>query len=223
MRIDSNESWQMPVLDSKLAKSERKSMNYPDTRPSLLLRIRDPRDADAWNEFADIYRPAILRLAKIRGLQNADAEDLAQTVLISTAKAIQNWKPDPNRARFRSWLNRLAQNAIINAIQRAKPDRGSGNTETLSWLHQHAVEISTEQITTELKRQVFRYAAEKIRCEFQEETWQAFWRTAVEGQSVFGDGAATQKTTWLHLYRPQSRDASSEGKSSRTPDNRMGF
>ncbi|HJN10352.1 MAG: hypothetical protein QGG09_11400 [Pirellulaceae bacterium] len=49
----------------------------PETRNSLLLKVRDPADADAWIEFAAIYRPVIYRLARRRGLQDADAEDLA--------------------------------------------------------------------------------------------------------------------------------------------------
>ena len=41
----------------------------PETRESLLVRVKDPSDRDAWNEFVQIYRPAIYRLARARGLQ----------------------------------------------------------------------------------------------------------------------------------------------------------
>jgi len=47
------------------------SMSSPDTRPSLLLRLRDSTDHDSWQEFCDIYRPMIVRLALTKGLQNA--------------------------------------------------------------------------------------------------------------------------------------------------------
>ncbi len=102
-------------------------MNPTDTRASLLLRIRNADDRDAWDEFSSIYRPAIVSVALQRGLQNADAEDLAQKVLISVARAIANWTPDSQRARFRTWLNRVTTNAVTNAISRRKPDQGSGN------------------------------------------------------------------------------------------------
>ena len=69
-------------------------MLVPETRPSLILRVRDPNDADAWNQFATLYRPVILRLAHRKGIQAADAEDLAQQVLLSVEEAIERWQPD---------------------------------------------------------------------------------------------------------------------------------
>lgn len=161
-------------------------MNQPETRTSLLLRIRDSRDRDAWEEFASIYRPAIIRLAQFKGLQNADAEDLAQQVLISVAKSIEDWKRDPSRATFRTWLNRVTHNAVLNAITRAAPDRASGNSKVFAFLNQSPAcpHRDFELLTIEIRREVFRYAANEVCHEFQDETWQAFWRTAVEGQSV---------------------------------------
>ena len=111
-------------------------MMQTETRPSLLLRIRDASDRDAWQEFTSIYRPAIVRMARLRGLQNADAEDLAQQVLISVAEAIAGWKHDPDRARFRTWLNRVTHNAVLNALRKSRPDRGSGNSDVLALLNQ---------------------------------------------------------------------------------------
>lgn len=53
----------------------------PETRESLLIRVRDLQDRDAWDQFVQIYRPVVYRLARNRGLQDADAQDLAQKVL----------------------------------------------------------------------------------------------------------------------------------------------
>src|SRR5262249_39165039 len=101
----------------------------PDTRASLLLRLTDRADEAAWQEFAKIYTPVVYRLAIRRGLQHADAEDLSQQVLASVAKAIDRCENDPARAKFRTWLHRIAQNAIINALSRAAPDRAAGGSE----------------------------------------------------------------------------------------------
>ena len=62
----------------------------PETRPSLLVRVRDPADRAAWQEFVEIYRPVILRIARQKGMQAADAEDVAaEVVLAAVAKAIE--------------------------------------------------------------------------------------------------------------------------------------
>lgn len=158
----------------------------PETRPSLLVRLRNPADQNAWFEFAEIYRPVITRLALRKGLQAADAENVAQNVLTSIARVIEKHEHDPQRAKFRTWLNRIAQNAILNALTRIKPDRGSGNTEVQSILNH--VETNdggdSDLLRLERRRELFRRASQIVVDEFQPETWQAFWKTAVEGESV---------------------------------------
>jgi RNA polymerase sigma factor (sigma-70 family) len=162
-------------------------MNWtPETRQSLLIRVRDPADQAAWREFVEIYRPIILRLARHKGMQEADADDVAQQVLLAIAKAVEERQYDPKRAKFRTWLHRVAHNAILNALTRARPDRGSGDSATLAALHQHRSPTGPDSdlLRLEHRREVFRWAARQVRKEFQEATWDAFWRTAVEGQSV---------------------------------------
>ncbi|HEY2883341.1 MAG TPA: sigma-70 family RNA polymerase sigma factor [Pirellulales bacterium] len=158
----------------------------PETRNSLLVRLTDRADQAAWHEFAQIYMPVVYRLALRKGLQHADAEDLAQQVLAAVSKAIDRWQSDPTRAKFRTWLHRIAQNLIINALSRARPDRGSGDTRTLEHLvHQPAPgSAESEFVRTEFRREVFRWAADQIRHEFREPTWNAFWRTAVDNQTI---------------------------------------
>src|SRR5208337_4084769 len=109
----------------------------PETRPSLLIRVRDPADQAAWQEFVEIYRPVILWLARQKRLQAADAEDVAQEVLAAVAKAVEQREHDPKRAKFRTWLNRVANNAILDALTRGKPDRGSGDSALQAVLNQH--------------------------------------------------------------------------------------
>jgi RNA polymerase sigma factor (sigma-70 family) len=158
----------------------------PETRPSLLLRIRNPANHTAWEEFTEIYRPVICRLAGIRGMQEADAEDLAQQVLMSIAGAIGDWEVDPERATFRTWLKRVANNAILNALTRGVPDRGSGGADLRHFLEQHPDSNGPESglLRTEYRREIFLRAARHIRDEFTDETWNSFWLTAVQGMDV---------------------------------------
>src|SRR3954447_10867278 len=78
--------------------------DIPDTRASLLLRLRDPRDETAWAEFVDLYAPLVYAYARKQGLQDADAADLSQDVLLSFAGAVSRLEYDPARGLFRNYL-----------------------------------------------------------------------------------------------------------------------
>ena len=159
----------------------------PETRPSLLIRVRDPADRAAWQEFVEIYRPVILRLARQKGMQAADAEDMAQEVLVAVAKAVEQREHDPQRAKFRTWLHRVANNAILDALTRRKPDRGSGGSAIQAVLDQQASRAAGPIRTCCGWNTGARCSAGppgRVRKEFRQETWDAFWLTAVEGRSV---------------------------------------
>lgn len=157
----------------------------PDTRRSLLLRLREPENDLAWAEFIGIYDPLVYRLARRRGFQDADARDLCQEVLRAVARAIGNWDPDPSKGTFRGWLFRIARNLMVNylASQRRHP-KGSGDTDFQRMIEdQSAVEPEDSALFEyEYKKLVFQRAAESIRHEFTDSTWEAFWRTGVESQ-----------------------------------------
>jgi RNA polymerase sigma factor (sigma-70 family) len=158
----------------------------PETRASLLIRVRDPADQAAWHEFVEIYRPVILRLARQKGMQEADADDVAQQVLVAVAQAVEQREHDPRRAKFRTWLHRVAQNTILNALSRGRPDRGSGDSALLAVLGRHESHTGADSdlLRLEYRREVFRWAARQVRREFHQATWDAFWLTAVEGRAV---------------------------------------
>jgi RNA polymerase sigma factor (sigma-70 family) len=158
----------------------------PETRPSLIVRLQSDVDPSAWEEFVAIYRPMIVRLATRRGLQHSDAEDIAQGVLLSVSTSIVRWKLDPEKARFRTWLQQIVRNATINAIVRHPVDRALGGTTALHSLSAIAAdegEISS-QFEIEWKREAFRWASDEVRNELHPTTWDAFWMTAVEGLSA---------------------------------------
>ncbi len=94
---------------------------WPETSESLILRMKDPADAAAWSVFLAIYRPVVYRLARSRGLQDADADDLAQQVFVSISRSVASWAPAADGPPFRAWLYRIAHNEILKAITRRKP------------------------------------------------------------------------------------------------------
>jgi RNA polymerase sigma-70 factor (ECF subfamily) len=155
----------------------------PATRRSLIVKLRDPADTAAWREFAAIYEPWIYRLARRRGLQDADARDLCQEVFRALARSVDRW--EPARGSFRGWLSRIARNLMINLLTRREPfSLGSGASGVQDLLEaQPAPDPSaTALFEAEYRRHLFQRAADEVRGEFTPSTWQAFWRTAVEGR-----------------------------------------
>ena len=160
----------------------------PTTRHSLVLRLRDPGDGVAWAEFVALYEPLVQRMARAKGLQDADARDVCQEVFRAVASAIERWDPDPDKGSFRGWLFRIARNLVVNFLaSQRRHSRGSGSTSVQEML---AAQPSPQDAQAEaefaaaFQRQAFRWAAERVKTEFADATWLAFWRTGVEGRAV---------------------------------------
>jgi RNA polymerase sigma-70 factor (ECF subfamily) len=177
----------------------------PLTRSSLLLRLRHPRDEQAWAEFAVIYSPLLHRFACRRGLQDADAADLVQDIFGALARALERGAYDPARGPFRAWLFRVARNLSVNyLIRQQRQPRGSGDTDMQDLLEAQPAPHDSALFDIEVKRQLLFWAAEQIRDEFSELTWQAFWRAGVEGCPA-SEVAQALGTTVGTVYHYKSR------------------
>ena len=164
--------------------------DVPVTRPSLLMRLRDAHDEEAWADFVRLYAPAIYRFARRKGLQDADAADLSQEVLRGVAGSIGRLDFDPRQGMFRGWLFTLAHRRLCDWLSsRQRREQGSGDSATLQMLHEQPEPADAEHWQQDVERELFARAAEKVRPIFSESTWQAFWQTAVDGKS--GKAVAT--------------------------------
>jgi len=154
----------------------------PATSPSLLIRLRDRGDRPAWSQFVDIYQPLIRGFARKQGLQEADAADLTQEVLRAVSGAVGRFDYDPGRGSFHGWVYTLAHRKLCDFLtRRQRQEQGSGDTATQGLLGDLPAP-EEEQWERDYERRVFVWAAEQVRAEFREATWQAFWQTAVEGR-----------------------------------------
>ncbi|HEV3258519.1 MAG TPA: sigma-70 family RNA polymerase sigma factor [Gemmataceae bacterium] len=179
----------------------------PTTRASLLVRLRDPRDERAWAEFTEIYAPLIYRLARRRGLQDADAADLGQEVFRAVARAIERQAFDPARGSFRGWLFRIARNLVVNfLIGRERQPRGTGDTDMQALLEAQPAPAPEDSalFDAEYRRQLLYWAADQVRGQFSDLTWQAFWQTGVEGRGA-REVADALGTTVGTVYHYKSR------------------
>lgn len=178
----------------------------PETSESLLLRVRDPRDRSAWDRFDAIYRPVVYRVARRAGWQHSDAEDLTQRVMLSVAKAIPDWQKDDNKGGFRSWLYQIARNALISTLRMSRHDIAVGGSDFLE--RSQAIENPGDDIERliqeEHHRSLLRTAAELVRDEFHESSWQAFWLTTL-GELSVPEVAGKLKLSTGSVYAARSR------------------
>lgn len=159
--------------------------DQPVTRHTLIAKLGDRANTAAWAEFVTLYEPLIRRLARRKGLQEADAGDLCQEVFRVVAGAIDAWDPDPARGSFRGWLSRITRNLLINFLTRPKNRPiGSGSTSVLEFLEAQPTTdpAATALFDAEYHWRLFECAASAVQAEFTAPTWLAFWRTAVEGR-----------------------------------------
>ncbi|MEM1071169.1 MAG: sigma-70 family RNA polymerase sigma factor [Planctomycetota bacterium] len=159
---------------------------FPETRTSLLLGLQTGDDQDAWHEFASVYSPIIYRISRKHGLQDADAHDLVQQILVSVAGAIDQYQKKDETVRFRHWLKRIARNAIYNALTRRPHDRGVGGTSVHEALNNHVFseERLEREIESEHQRELFLRAASIVKSQVTHNSWQIFHLTVVNGRSV---------------------------------------
>lgn len=148
------------------------------TSESFLLRLRNPSDAAAWQEFVDVFGPMIYRVARSRGLQPTDAEDVVQTVHLAVTQQLEGWLARKERGRFRAWLQTIARNLAIKEITRRQAI--SINVINSS-VHPDRSEEISEIMDIEYRRELVRWACVEVQSEFSATTWQAFELTYLQG------------------------------------------
>jgi RNA polymerase sigma-70 factor, ECF subfamily len=157
--------------------------SLPNTHYGLLARLVEPGDAAAWSEFAAIYEEAIFRYSRRHGLQDADALEVVQQVLLAVHQVIGNWKATGRPGSFRAWLARTAHRICLSKLRdRQKCDRATGGTSVISRLGE--IEDRNSAIGDEdheWQQWAFCWAAGQVQREVAPTTWQAFWLATVDG------------------------------------------
>ena len=159
-------------------------MQGPETRPSLIGSLADTSSQSGWSEFVRLYQPAIYRVAQLRGLQPADAEDLTQDVLAKVSHRIKGFDP-LEKGSFRGWLGKITRDMIVDRFRRRVLDAGSGDSAAYDQLAQiPSPEETSTLIRTEVRRERLSQACDTIRCQFSEPVWMSFWLTAIEQRPI---------------------------------------
>jgi RNA polymerase sigma factor (sigma-70 family) len=149
----------------------------PETRLSLLLRLRDRDDRDAWTRFVDLYGPLVYGLARRHGLGDADAADRMQEVLLALARGVERY--DSDRGPFRKWLFTVTMNKVRSfwKQQRQAPAQGADLEQVPDTAD------PDERWDREYRQRLFAAATDAVRPRVDPTHWRVFWLAAVEGKS----------------------------------------
>lgn len=155
------------------------------TRHSLLVRIKDSSDTEAWSQFVDLYGPLLFRFGKKKGLQEADAADMMQDALQRVSQSISKFEYNPNLGRFRSWLFLIASQCISNQLKkRSRQPIGSADSGVARMIEQTPSEEDEAVWENEYRQYILNWAMEQIQDQFSDSTWTAFFQTALEHKSA---------------------------------------
>jgi RNA polymerase sigma-70 factor (ECF subfamily) len=154
------------------------------TSATLLERLRQvPADQAAWVQFAERYGCKIYAWCRRWNLQGADAEDLTQEVLLKLAEKMQTFVYDPARS-FRAWLKTVVRHAWIDSWSGRKAVVAAGGNQALELLQTvEAREDLVQRLEEEFDRELLDEAMARVRLRVRPRTWEAFERTALQGQS----------------------------------------
>jgi RNA polymerase sigma-70 factor, ECF subfamily len=180
-------------------------MRQPETRASLIVRLKDRRNEPAWNEFVSAYEPFLRHLVRRHAASEADVSDVTQQIMIAVARSVEGWTDDGRPASFRRWLNRVARNAAIKFMARERRQaKGKGGTSFLEQLERVQDAGDDERRARQYEHELIVWAAEQVKGEFRESSWRSFWATQIEGRSV-AETAAELSLSPGAIYMSRSR------------------
>lgn len=176
--------------DAKRSNNEPRSgeirgTNPSDTRLSLIARIRG-EDGAAWAELVELYSPLVAFWSRRQGIRDSELHDVKQEVFFAVSRSIDRYQPTGESGSFRAWLWSLVRHKMIDAIRRQQRSMPASGGSTALHVIQNVPEqldASDKDERSEFTSLVHR-ALDQVRNEFEPKSWQAFWRTTIDGLSV---------------------------------------
>lgn len=160
------------------------------TQSALLNRIRDPADADGWEEFVRIYGGLIRRLALQSRLTEFEADDVVQEVFVAVCRNINDYRYDRSRCSFKHWLSQMVRWRIVDRIRGRLPTLEDGGGVESAEIVKRAEEVgpSTPELEAlweaEWRQSLIGWATEEVRNTVSPKQFQIFYLHALKGHGV---------------------------------------
>lgn len=159
-------------------------MSPLETRHSLIVRLKNQSNELAWRDFVCAYEGFLNQLARRQGVPERHVPDVTQQILLTIAKSIDGWNDDGNAASFRRWLSTVSRNIVIRFMSRERRQAGGVGGSDLVARLERIEDKADEQHVLRYQHELIVWAAEQVRHEFLESSWQAFRATVIEDRPV---------------------------------------
>jgi RNA polymerase sigma-70 factor (ECF subfamily) len=158
------------------------ALEQMQTRLSLLARLTrsGPCDEGAWREFVDHYAPLIYQWCRRHNLQDSDAKDVTQQVLLKLATRLPSFAYEPSKS-FRAWLRTLTYHAWVDFLSDRSPRSGGNASAWEALASAESREDLLKRIEDEFDLELLEQAMARVRERVEPATWNAFRLTAIEG------------------------------------------
>jgi RNA polymerase sigma-70 factor (ECF subfamily) len=159
------------------------------TSLTLLARVKD-RDPQAWQRLLHLYGPLVFHWCRRWRLSSEDAADVSQEVFQALATHIDRFERDGPGQSFRGWLWTIARNKMLDHFRRAQRQPNAAGGSAAQFMLQSVPEqLPQDDDEAASSTGLVHRALDLIRGEFEERTWQMFWRSTVAGQAPRDIGA----------------------------------
>jgi RNA polymerase sigma factor (sigma-70 family) len=154
------------------------------TRITLLQRVRDPADQQAWADFVSRYGPDILRWS--RRWFPRDAEDVTQDVLLKLVTSLKTFVYEPGPGKFRGWLKTVTRHLMTSLKRKKRRVLPAVGGDAISDAPNEAEALNdlTERLAAEFDLERFEEAREWASGRVKPATFAAYVETAERGRKV---------------------------------------
>lgn len=154
------------------------------TSATLLLRLQDIEDHEAWAVFVEQYAPIVFLWCRRFHLQDSDAADVTQDVLVKLMRRMREFRYEPGKGRFRGWLKTVTANTVRDLARSwERRIRGSGDDDSQQLLNSlqtpDAVESLVADLEAQYQHELFQRATEQVRPRVKQHTWEAWELTSL--------------------------------------------
>jgi len=153
---------------------------WPNTRASIIQRIRDPDDTEAWQITVELYTGPVYQYCLHKGLQPADALDVVQEVFSKLPDF--NYRPD--KGKFRAWLGTVTKNQVLQFWRKSKNQKHIQELDNQSGISQTEMDLDWQRISNAY---ILDKAVSRVSVGFDDIQWRAFENLALSTKIINGN------------------------------------